>query len=83
VHDQGLEDLLRTWPWHPQRSHQEPPDHGLRMMLDSDDPTDLARYDFPVSFRKDARRFELRYVTISRVSPREITKEGAPCTYPD
>ncbi len=84
VHDQGLEDMLRTWPWRPLvRSRPEPPDHGLRMMLDSDDPTDLARYDSPVSFRKDARRFELRYVTISRVSPSEIIKEGAPCTYPD
>jgi CRISPR system Cascade subunit CasD len=75
--DQDLRGALAGWGWVPRDGRDEIPDSGLRLLLETDDPHDEARYDYPLSFRSDGRRYRLRYVRKDWVPQAEVHKEVA------
>ena len=72
-----LETALRRQPWVPWDEKDAVPVDGLRMLMDTTDPSGEARYDSPVSFRSDNRQYRLRYVREAWVARDEVPKEVA------
>ena len=70
VKDGSLEEVLRTHPWHPRAKNDSP--QPLRLLIETTDPTEEARYDQPVSFDVHRRRYRLRYIKTDWVAPQEI-----------
>lgn len=77
--DLPLEQALRRYPWRPTPRWSRP-EEDLRLVLESAQPTTMARYDQPISFRQATRTlgegFRLRYVAYAFMSADEVSIGG-------
>lgn len=75
----SLEHALRSYPWR-STPRWPRPEEDLRLVFESAQPTTMARYDQPVSFRQTARAlgegFRLRYVAYAFMSADEVAIGG-------
>ncbi|MCX7599826.1 MAG: type I-E CRISPR-associated protein Cas5/CasD [Armatimonadetes bacterium] len=89
VSDLSLLDALRSVPWRSRHDDDKPdPQRGLRVVIETTDPTFEARYDQPVSFHILDRSYRLRYVRTEwfradEVPIEPVPKKVKPCTSPD
>jgi CRISPR system Cascade subunit CasD len=74
---EDLEDALRLQPWVSRGERDQLPQEGLRLLLESNDPTGQARYDSPVSFCSENRQYRLRYLTEAWVTHDQVLTEVA------
>lgn len=75
VVESDVETALRGLPWVSWGDRDTLPANGLRLLLETTDPSGEARYDDPLSFCSNDRQYRLRYVREAWVPNDEVRKE--------
>ncbi len=81
VREGALEAVLRSEPWRPRHANEQIPDRGLRLVIDSDALDGEAHYDYPISFVKHDRRYQLRRITTEWIPSDQIRKGEVGCIF--
>lgn len=83
--DGRLPDALKTRPWYYRNGREQPPEKGLRILAESDSPTEgEVRTDVPLTFVSADRSFAARRVRDVELwpVPDELIQEWPPCSSP-